>query len=106
MELQSLHKLFLKCNSVSTDTRKIVSGALFIAIKGENFDANTFAADALAKGAAYLVIDNSKFFIDERTIVVKDSLTTLQQLAKFHREYLKLPIIAITEATEKPQLRN
>ena len=101
MELQSLHKLFLKCNSVSTDTRKIVSGALFIAIKGENFDANTFAADALAKGAAYVVIDNSKFFIDERTIVVKDSLTTLQQLAKFHREYLKLPIIAITGSNGK-----
>jgi UDP-N-acetylmuramoyl-tripeptide--D-alanyl-D-alanine ligase len=74
---------------------------MFFAIKGERFDANTFAAEALEKGAAYVVIDNSEYLIDERTIVVEDSLQTLQELAKYHRQYLKLPIIGLTGSNGK-----
>lgn len=101
MDIVYIHSLFLKCQSVSIDTRKIEADSLFVAIKGENFDANTFAKEALEKGAAYVIIDNNDYYIDQRTILVDDSLIALQQLAKFHREYLKLPIIALTGSNGK-----
>lgn len=101
MDIKYIHSLFLKCQSVSIDTRKIEANSLFVAIKGERFDANTFAKEALQKGASYVIIDNSDFFIDDRTILVKDSLAALQELAKFHRAYLKLPIIALTGSNGK-----
>lgn len=101
MTLQELHQLFLTCTAVSIDTRKINPNSLFVAIKGERFDANTFAAEALQKGASYVVIDNEEYYIDHRTILVNDSLTTLQELAGFHRNYLKLPIVALTGSNGK-----
>jgi UDP-N-acetylmuramoyl-tripeptide--D-alanyl-D-alanine ligase len=101
MDIAEIHSLFLKCTSVSIDTRKIESNSLFVAIKGDRFDANTFAKEALDKGASYVVIDNKEYYIDSRTILVKDSLVALQELAKFHREYLKLPIIALTGSNGK-----
>jgi UDP-N-acetylmuramoyl-tripeptide--D-alanyl-D-alanine ligase len=101
MDIKYIHSLFLKCNSVSIDTRKIESNSLFVAIKGDNFDANTFAKEALEKGASYVIIDNDSYYIDERTISVKNSLEALQELAKFHRAYLKLPIIALTGSNGK-----
>jgi len=97
----TLHSLFLNCSGVSTDTRKIEKNCLFIALKGENFDANTFAKEALDKGAKYVIIDNSEYQIDERILLVDDSLTALQELAKFHRNYLGLPIIALTGSNGK-----
>ena len=101
MDINSIHHYFLKCNSISIDTRKIEPGSMFVAIKGENFDANTFAKEALEKGASFVIIDNPDYFIDERTIVVEDSLSTLQELAKFHREQLNIPIIALTGSNGK-----
>lgn len=101
MDINNIHHFFLKCNSVSIDTRKIEPGSLFVAIKGDNFDANTFAKEALEKGASFVIIDNPNYFIDERTIVVKDSLKTLQELAKFHREFLNIPIVALTGSNGK-----
>lgn len=74
---------------------------MFFAIKGENFDANTFAAQALELGALFVVIDNEAYAIDDRTILVENSLEMLQELAKFHRAYLKLPIIALTGSNGK-----
>ncbi|OAB27708.1 UDP-N-acetylmuramoyl-tripeptide--D-alanyl-D-alanine ligase [Flavobacterium fryxellicola] len=101
MDIKYIHSLFLKCNSVSIDTRNIKPNSLFIAIKGDRFDANTFAESALEKGASYVVIDDESYFIDQRTILVEDCLVALQELAKFHREYLKLPIIALTGSNGK-----
>ena len=101
MTIQEIHQLFLKCTSISIDTRKIQSNSLFVAIRGEKFDANTFAKEALEKGAQFVIIDNSDFYIDDRTILVEDSLKALQELAKFHRRYLKLPIIALTGSNGK-----
>ena len=101
MDINYIHNLFLKCSSVSIDTRKIETNSLFVAIRGERFNANTFAKEALEKGASYVIIDDESYFIDQRTILVPDSLTTLQNLAKFHREYLKLPIIALTGSNGK-----
>jgi UDP-N-acetylmuramoyl-tripeptide--D-alanyl-D-alanine ligase len=101
MDINYIHGLFLKCHSVSIDTRKIELNSMFVAIKGENFDANTFAKEALEKGASYVLIDNKEYFIDQRTILVENSLVALQELAKFHRQYLKLPIIALTGSNGK-----
>jgi UDP-N-acetylmuramoyl-tripeptide--D-alanyl-D-alanine ligase len=101
MEAKALHQLFLKCNSVSTDTRKIAFNSLFFCLKGDKFDANTFAQEALKKGASYVIIDNEDYFVDDKTIVVKDTLETLQELANYHRKYLKLPIIALTGSNGK-----
>lgn len=101
MNIQEIHNLFLQCKSLSIDTRKIEKDSMFFAIKGENFDANTFAKQALELGALFVVIDNESYFIDERTVLVHNSLETLQELAKFHRTYLKLPIIALTGSNGK-----
>lgn len=101
MDIKYIHNLFLKCSSVSIDTRKIASNSFFVAIKGDNFDANTFAKEALDKGASYVIIDNKEYYIDDRTILVEDSLVALQELAKFHRTFLKLPIIALTGSNGK-----
>ena len=101
MTINSIHSLFLECTEVSTDTRKIQKDCLFIALKGDNFDANTFAQEALNKGAKYVIIDNKNFYINERTILVDNTLKALQELSKFHRKYLNLPIIALTGSNGK-----
>ena len=101
MKIEQIHTLFLSTSSVSIDTRKIEKNSFFVALKGENFNANTFAKEALEKGAKYVVIDEKDFYIDERTILVDNCLETLQNLATFHRDYLKLPIIALTGSNGK-----
>jgi UDP-N-acetylmuramoyl-tripeptide--D-alanyl-D-alanine ligase len=101
MNIKNIHELFLTCSAVATDTRKIVAGSFFVAIKGANYDANAFAKEALDKGASYVVIDNQAYYLDHRTIVVPDSLALLQELAQFHRKYLNLPIIALTGSNGK-----
>lgn len=102
MRIEDIYQCFLQCESVSTDTRKIEPNSLFIALKGENFDANTFAEEALKKGALFVIIDDKKFFTDEdKMLLVKDSLQTLQELANYHRNQLGLPIVALTGSNGK-----
>jgi UDP-N-acetylmuramoyl-tripeptide--D-alanyl-D-alanine ligase len=101
MIISEIHKLFLNCSSVVIDTRKIIPNSFFVALKGERFDANTFANEALENGAAYVLIDNKEYYIDARTILVEDCLTALQQLAKCHRAYLNIPIVALTGSNGK-----
>ncbi len=101
MKIEQLYTVFLEHSSVQTDTRKIKKDDLFFALKGANFNGNSFAKEALEKGAAFVIIDEKEFYIDEKTILVNDVLETLQQLAKFHREFLNTPIIAITGSNGK-----
>jgi UDP-N-acetylmuramoyl-tripeptide--D-alanyl-D-alanine ligase len=101
MDIKAIHDKFLESSGVSTDTRKIQPQSIFVAIKGERFDANTFAKEALEKGASYVIIDNNDYYIDGRTILVRDSLEALQELAKYHRHFLRLPIIALTGSNGK-----
>lgn len=102
MRIEDLYQCFLECNSVSTDTRNIQENSLFIALKGENFNANTFAKEALIKGARYVVIDDKEYYTDDnKMLFVNDSLETLQALAKYHRKQLGLPIIALTGSNGK-----
>jgi len=99
--IPELYKLYLAHPSVQTDTRKLKAGDMYFALKGGNFDGNTFAAEALKLGAARAIIDNAAFATDERCIVVPDVLETLQQLARHHREQFPIPFIAITGSNGK-----
>lgn len=101
MDTDKLHQLFLQSAGVVTDTRRIVPGSIFFALKGERFDANTFAEEALEKGAAYAVIDNPAHQTDSRCLLVPDALLALQELAKYHRSYLGLRILALTGSNGK-----
>jgi len=102
MEIETLHQHFLKSTGICTDTRNIKSGCLFFALKGENFNANVFAKEALTKGAYKAIIDEDKYHDpDGDTILTTNVLSTLQQLASFHRKYLRVPIIALTGSNGK-----
>jgi len=101
MKIESLHQLFLESSGISTDTRKISENTLFFALKGDNFNGNKFAEDALKKGASYVVIDEKKYKISSQTILVDNALETLQKLANYHRNYLKIPIISLTGSNGK-----
>lgn len=101
MKIQELYNIFLKSTGVCTDTRKLQKDNLFFALKGPSFNGNEFAEKALKDGAAYAVIDEEKFKKDERFILVKEVLTALQALAKYHRQQLDIPIIAITGSNGK-----
>ncbi|WP_299801069.1 UDP-N-acetylmuramoyl-tripeptide--D-alanyl-D-alanine ligase [uncultured Maribacter sp.] len=101
MKIQDLHSAFLASPSISTDTRKIKENDIFFALKGDNFNGNIYAQKALDKGASIVVIDEEKYLIDERTILVNDVLTTLQQLANFHRRQSKAQVISLTGSNGK-----
>ena len=93
---EELYQLYLKHPVISTDTRKIIPGSLFFALKGDKFDANTFAAAAIAAGAAYAVIDDPAYLLNEQYLLVPDVLTALQELARYHRRQLHIPVIGLT----------
>lgn len=101
MDIANLHQLFLNHPNICTDTRKISEGCLFFALKGDKYNANQFANDAIKSGAAYAIIDEKEFATNEKTILVNNVLETLQQLATFHRSTLKIPIIAIVGSNGK-----
>jgi UDP-N-acetylmuramoyl-tripeptide--D-alanyl-D-alanine ligase len=102
MKIEELYQYFLQSSGICTDTRKISTDCLFFSLKGENFDANEFAQQALNQGAAFAVIDNKKYFTDEeKMVLVPDCLTALQELAHYHRKELGLPIIALTGSNGK-----
>uniref|UniRef100_UPI0040486437 UDP-N-acetylmuramoyl-tripeptide--D-alanyl-D- alanine ligase n=1 Tax=Mariniflexile sp. TaxID=1979402 RepID=UPI0040486437 len=101
MEIEALHKLFLACHSACTDTRKIKENDMFFALKGDHFNGNTYAEKALNSGAKYSIVDEPEFNTSSKTILVKNVLETLQELATFHRNYLKTPVIALTGSNGK-----
>jgi UDP-N-acetylmuramoyl-tripeptide--D-alanyl-D-alanine ligase len=101
MDIADLYSRFLKSGIVSTDTRQITPGSIFFALRGDRFNANEFAAQALEKGASYVVIDDAAYKVDERCIVVGDVLETLQKLARHHRDQLKIPVVGLTGSNGK-----
>jgi UDP-N-acetylmuramoyl-tripeptide--D-alanyl-D-alanine ligase len=98
--LTELYQLYLQHPVVCTDTRNIIPGSLYFALKGPNFNANSFANEALQKGAVYAIIDDEKEYA-EGCILVKDVLKTLQELAVMHRDSFNIPVIAITGTNGK-----
>lgn len=101
MDIKQLHKHFLSSKGVCTDTRKIEEGCIFFALKGENFDGNSFTQEALTNGAKMVVIDDQDYEIPNKTFLCKNVLHTLQQLATYHRNYLKIPIVSLTGSNGK-----
>ena len=101
MDIPSLYQLYLQSGKVSTDTRQIETNTIFFALKGPTFNANAFAEEALKKGASYAVVDEEKYATDSRIIVVKDTLLALQNLARFHRQQLTIPVIGLTGSNGK-----
>lgn len=101
MNITELYQLYSQTYLVDTDTRKIRKGAIFFALKGDNFNGNEFAEEALISGANYVVIDEEKYKTDPKTILVKNVLETLQKLANFHRKQLAIPIISLTGSNGK-----
>lgn len=101
MDIAGIYQLFLQHPSIQTDTRKLQDGDIYWALKGPNFNGNEFATTALDIGAAYAVVDEGKFVVDERIILVEDGLKVLQELATFHRKQFKIPFIAITGSNGK-----
>jgi len=101
MEIEELYSRFQVCGTVTTDSRHCPQGSMFIALKGETFNGNAFAAQALAQGCRYAVVDEPEYARGESYILVDDCLQVLQQLANYHRRQLKTPIIGITGTNGK-----
>lgn len=101
MQTEALYQHYLKHPEITTDSRNVNPGSLFFALSGENFDGNTFADDALKKGAAYAVIDNAAYNKSNQHILVADTLKALQELAAYHRKQLSIPVIGITGSNGK-----
>lgn len=98
---EELYSIYKQHPSVQTDTRQLQEGDIFFALKGENFNGNLFARQALEKGAAYAVVDEKGDGNDDRLVLVDDALKALQDLAKHHREQFNIPFLAITGSNGK-----
>jgi UDP-N-acetylmuramoyl-tripeptide--D-alanyl-D-alanine ligase len=106
MQIEKLYQLYTSSTGITTDTRNIAQGNIFFALKGEKFNANEFAEQALQAGASYAVIDELvkdewKAIYGKRIILVPNVLKMLQQLAAYHRQQLKCPVLAITGSNGK-----
>mgnify|MGYP003635360388 FL=1 len=101
MNIKDLHSIFLEFPSVSTDTRKIKKNDIFFALKGDNFNGNTYAQQAINNGASYVIIDQKEYYINDKTILVDDTLIMLQKLANFHRNYCDAKVISLTGSNGK-----
>ncbi|WP_408024987.1 UDP-N-acetylmuramoyl-tripeptide--D-alanyl-D-alanine ligase [Tenacibaculum sediminilitoris] len=101
MKIEDLYQLYLTHGLVDTDTRNIRNNTLFFALKGQNFNGNKFAEEAIAKGASYAIVDEAVYKTSKKIILVKDVLKTFQKLANYHRNQLKVPIIALTGSNGK-----
>ena len=101
MNISDLYSIYLHSAGVNTDTRSIQPGQLFVALKGENFDGNTFALQALEAGACCAVVSDSVAAEDPRLVKVPDTLAALQELAAYHRQQLGIPVIGLTGTNGK-----
>lgn len=102
MEINDLYTLYKQYPTITTDSRKCIPGSIFFALKGENFNGNQFATQALKEGCSYAIVDEADYVTDDKRIILVDNcLSTLQSLAHYHRRVLGLPIIGITGTNGK-----
>ncbi|MBM3404603.1 MAG: UDP-N-acetylmuramoyl-tripeptide--D-alanyl-D-alanine ligase [Bacteroidetes bacterium] len=101
MTIEHLHRLFLEHPIAVSDTRQMVAGSIFFALKGAQFNGNAFASQALKAGAAWVIVDEPQARLNDRCILVEDVLSTLQDLARFHRNQYQIPVIGITGTNGK-----
>ncbi len=100
MSIQALYNLFKNSSAICTDSRNIISDSIFFALKGEIFNGNKFAEQALIEGSKYAIIDEEEYKT-ERCILVDNVKECLQELAKYHRKKLNIPVIGITGTNGK-----
>lgn len=101
MTIEQLYEVYRKHPVICTDTRKISKSCLFFALKGDHFNGNEFASQAIENGAAFAIIDEEKYAVNEHFILVSEVLETLQDLARYHRKQLGIPVIGITGSNGK-----
>ena len=101
MEIKELYELYQQHPCITTDSRDCPEGSIFLALKGETFDGNKFAASAIEKGCAFAIIDEPEFAQNDRFIVVRDCLQTFKDLAREHRRQFGIPVIGITGTNGK-----
>lgn len=101
MNVTEFYPILLQSSGVVTDSRNVAPGSIFAGIRGEQFNGNSFVKKAFEKGAAYALIDDPDFIIDSRCITVPDTLKFLQDLARYHRNTFKIPVLAITGTNGK-----
>ncbi|RYD75267.1 MAG: UDP-N-acetylmuramoyl-tripeptide--D-alanyl-D-alanine ligase [Sphingobacteriales bacterium] len=101
MSTEELYNHYLKNPVISTDTRNISEGCLFFALKGDNFNANELAGQAIEKGAAFVIVDEEQYAVNQKCLLVNDVLSTLQDLARHHRKQLSIPVIGLTGSNGK-----
>ncbi len=101
MTIEAIYSLFLKHPRVCTDSRHIVRDSLFFALKGPNFNGNAYAAEALEKGAAYAIVDEAEFAVNDRCVLVPDALKCLQELGTHHRRKCPATVISLTGSNGK-----
>ncbi|MBA5628501.1 UDP-N-acetylmuramoyl-tripeptide--D-alanyl-D-alanine ligase [Moheibacter lacus] len=102
MNIENLYAMYLRSQTVSTDTRNIPMKSIFFALKGNNFNGNKFAKQAIESGALFAIVDEKEYADESEDIhYVEDTLNALQKLAEFHREKLTIPIIALTGSNGK-----
>jgi UDP-N-acetylmuramoyl-tripeptide--D-alanyl-D-alanine ligase len=103
MNIETIYQKFLDCTGVTTDSRQCPEGSMFVALKGESFNGNKFAAAALQSGCRYAIVDEAEYApaADERFILVDDCLAALQALANHHRRALGTTILGITGTNGK-----
>jgi UDP-N-acetylmuramoyl-tripeptide--D-alanyl-D-alanine ligase len=101
MKIKEIYALFQQHSTICTDSRKITNGAMFISLKGENFNGNKYALKAIQDGCSYAIVDEKEYDIHQNTILVNNALKTLQDLANYHRNQLNIPLIGITGSNGK-----
>ena len=99
--IPQLYNDFIRGHRVTTDSRSIQEGDVFIALKGENFNGNQFARSALEKGASTAFVDDKAYLLSEKCLFIPDGLGFLQEIARYHRHRLGLPILGITGTNGK-----
>jgi UDP-N-acetylmuramoyl-tripeptide--D-alanyl-D-alanine ligase len=101
MKIEELYKIYLKTPFITTDSRDIQKSSLFFALRGNKFNGNSFAESALQNGAAFAVIDDKDYLVNDKCILVENVLKTLQSLASYRRKKLGVPVIAVTGTNGK-----
>jgi len=101
MKVNEIYKLFQRNPIICTDTRNLIKGSVFFALKGDNFNGNQYALKAIQEGCSYAIIDEESYNTHQNIILVNDVLATLQELATYHRKKLDIPIIGITGTNGK-----
>jgi UDP-N-acetylmuramoyl-tripeptide--D-alanyl-D-alanine ligase len=101
MDIKEIYALFQQQSTICTDSRKITNGAIFISLKGDNFNGNKYALKAISEGCSYAIVDEKEYDVHQNTILVNNALKTLQDLATYHRSQLNIPVIGITGSNGK-----